>query len=953
MSCKITVLIVALFIAAVVPLLATGANLYTLQGTNSPSTSRTLTFLSSGYTGVDLFLKDVRFAVSSLYNNSGVVNADPWMRYIPLFNIYAVFEASVDYGASRAHLTNTQCRVTGICDTRVVDNNLGCSFGDPNPYVLECDLQTVMALLNHSPARDVVVVLVNETEPAGVASDGVVYITNTDAYMPYLLVHYLNRAIAGLQEEYDMGFEEAHGDVVFAPNCVHTAAKARELWAYWGLSSDYGSGCTFSNYYAPTATCLMRNLSVGTMCPVCKEQLVLSFYKGGINNTIVTNAETTPLSLVAGRCPTDSVTLYVSRDDGFALSAGPFGYQNDVHITWYNYNGDVLADNAHILHVTNTSNWSFPVTIRLSVVDMSPIVRPSYRTSLFGSTAFFTVHERLANTSCTSIAQLPCLSSSPVLAELAPSMCYTEDANVSETDEVAPPNTTESAARTATASSTARLSMKDVTSRLSSDTASVVVVSSVCSICAALFLISIYSVFFTAGLRQPREVLQLRWRDKFVFYALCALNIVCLAMSVVILTFTVAFIPTRFVFGWRIFACCLVLGTVSHVWLYLNVFALLYRWLYFCAMSSAMLFFFSIGFLAIGAYTLWASTNRYSLVLAESVVNTWTDTAIKSDSVSLCEIQEAMTCSGFNTGCFMTLSSQCPDSCTADYYVNSCREVFLQFLTTQYRRIAIVCIIGCFLFLALAVLDGLYYSFFNLAAISGRRRRMYRLDPNPPVTPITNEEAAKVKKWFYYMCNRHTKKGDRKRDTLDGRLAIHFLETVFAEKLSAEYKELLSQSGLISFDELMCTHFPYAAASVDPKTVSRRQRQETWEFLDNPKGTADDSLDHFKEAVGALSPGTIHTMIQQLIQQRSTTSSIDILDEFTETAKESSNHFLTRALTPTELEGLRGAWIALNPKMSEALSEDQIEVVFPLVPWPPPERKGRAGRVQTNPLHQQ
>ncbi|CAD2214964.1 IgA Peptidase M64, putative [Angomonas deanei] len=878
-----------------------GVSVETIQLRSLVVDTRTITFLSSGYKSKAQFLTDVKTSVAALYNNSGAVLSDPWPRYISLFNIYAVFEPSAEEGVSVPQ--NMRCNFMERCPTPIVkDNNLNCSLGSPNPHVLDCNLERVVKLASRAPVRDIVVVIVNEDAVSGVATSGIAYITNKENYMPFLLVHYLNRATANLHEEYDFGFSEPQITEYVFPNCVANAEEAIREWGFWGVTANtLGNTCSFNNYFAPTQNaCLMRNLTVGQMCPICREQLVLSFFNNGVQNGTVPGGSTSSLNVLSGRCPPESVIIYVNRTEGIYLSVGPFAYQNDIQTTWYTNDGSVISNSSTEINITNMESWTFPTVIRVSSVDHSPFVRPEKRTPSFGSTSLFIIQERTADTDCIEATSLPCmmetLGDHPVT-----SMCF---------------SIIDGASQPLSSGDVSDLTLEEA--KPAYEARNVIIAGCIAGGVCVLYLLLLIVLYFTVVSKRPREILLLSLREKVMFILLLAWTIADLMFAIVTVCIIIVYIPRQFIFGWQLFVAGLVLSIIIIFLQIFNVTGVLCRWWEFCGACSCFQLILAVGEFAVGVYTLWAHSNKDSSHLGNTIANIWES----ASDIAVCSMQERLRCSGFNVGCFMTDFSACPDDCSSNTNVNGCRVPVMLFMSEQYRIIAIIQICMGILLLVTSVFNSLYFLFVKKLSAKGKLRRSFRNMADPPLPPITKSEVDAVRNLYRYECKRfHV-------DGLEGKQLIKFVEAVFAEPVAVEFIDVLAASGQVSFDELMCTYFPFVKESQDPETLKRRRTSEvflSWEALLSQHHSGGDILDIIRESVGTLSPDRIHLIIQKYVYTNPLPPLSVVTKEFTEAADSSPDAYLREVLSPIELEALRGAWVALNPKLNGDLSGPQLE----------------------------
>uniref|UniRef100_A0A7S1QQT3 EF-hand domain-containing protein n=1 Tax=Neobodo designis TaxID=312471 RepID=A0A7S1QQT3_NEODS len=228
----------------------------------------------------------------------------PFNRYWLNWNIYAVFQASVDAGADRP--------MYGID----VDNNLDCVHPKDMERAVQCDPALSVALAAASPAdvtgdpdRCVIVNLVNTHLYGGSASGRALgkyqlgnFFNGFDLNdgdhrkrMLSLTNHELGHAFGDLMDEYSLGIPEPSGRV-FA-NCeAEGNVPSRMKWqpwidlknsmgaaafkaqyapdvsdSTWGILNSPEAVCGYTNYYKANTNCMMHRLRDFFMCPVCRE----------------------------------------------------------------------------------------------------------------------------------------------------------------------------------------------------------------------------------------------------------------------------------------------------------------------------------------------------------------------------------------------------------------------------------------------------------------------------------------------------------------------------------------------------------------------------------------------------------------------------------------------------------------------------------------------------------
>ena len=315
--------------------------LQTWQQPAPPGETKALVFVAAGFTlgqqpDFVARVRDCYYFLAGRATAAGLPSPAPWPRYMPLLNVYSIFEPSVAAGAGDP-----------------ARNNLGCRYGrtPATARLLQCDTRRVAELASIAPGppeRQLVVVLVNAGAQGAYGGQAFPYMTpryvtvTTVASMRALLLHELAHADAGVWDEYTVTPPRpALPTDPEAPNCQRSPVASR--WQYWqaqpppvGLSGPAAPGCTFTDYYRPSDRCIMRSLNDGALCPVCAEAVLQGIYRDVDN-------------LASPRCPRVNETLvvaYTSVDHYLAI--------NGAFLT----GGDAAGARSDAGPVT--AEWEFP-----------------------------------------------------------------------------------------------------------------------------------------------------------------------------------------------------------------------------------------------------------------------------------------------------------------------------------------------------------------------------------------------------------------------------------------------------------------------------------------------------------------------------------------------------------------------------------------------------------------
>jgi hypothetical protein len=274
--------------------------LHMVQEAGPPENRVDLVVLGDGYTAGEqqLFADDVDEALDHLFANT------PYAEYRPLFNIARIDTVSAQSGADHP------------ADDVYADTWFGCAFDCMGlERLICCDYAVIFSTAaTLYPAYDVVLLVVNDDEYGG--SGGPVAITSTNIWAFDVPPHEFGHTFAALGDEY----EDPYPGFVFSdiyPNVSPTADRDLLKWNHWvddgtplptpdSAATDdhhpvgaYEGACYQpAGLYRPAPDCLMRSLG-RTLCPICAERMVLSFW-GYVDPVDSFDPSQTELSGVAG-----------------------------------------------------------------------------------------------------------------------------------------------------------------------------------------------------------------------------------------------------------------------------------------------------------------------------------------------------------------------------------------------------------------------------------------------------------------------------------------------------------------------------------------------------------------------------------------------------------------------------------------------------------------------------
>jgi hypothetical protein len=398
--------------------------LFNLQSSGPVTTQVNVIFLAAGFTAAeeDKFnatVKNIRDNMDVELNPStGMANMHhsvPFDRYWKFYNVFALFQASAESGASRPKLGLTK------------QNNLGCFHPATIERAVTCKVDLTLAMADVSPANvkgrpdmSVIVVVVNTDMYGGSALFrlGQLHVghfyTGVDTNGKYdplkfgsLVNHEIGHAYGNLFDEYDIGISEPTKFNLLncqAPEGGGAPTGAALKWKYWAdnmavaaTAARYRGGiidgtdpntgarkwgvlqtplkiCGFSNYYKPNTYCMMQSVRDYYLCPVCREQSTKQVMS-------MTN-----FSLQWPRYPTPDAVLVVQKDAKAGYQTYATGVvlhmptsltvKNEFTVTWRDADGAVIPEDAtvaktcpqcRVLTAANFDKYPLNEIVRLTV----------------------------------------------------------------------------------------------------------------------------------------------------------------------------------------------------------------------------------------------------------------------------------------------------------------------------------------------------------------------------------------------------------------------------------------------------------------------------------------------------------------------------------------------------------------------------------------------------------
>ena len=871
-----------------------GINVTTVQQIN-PYRTRSITFVSAGYVAADqsLFNSHVAGAVSALRGLSAAVTAVPWPRYISLINMYSVFEPSAQSGASRPQGPNHECSTMTICGPTSVANNLGCAYGTPTPSLISCDRAAVQSLASFAPVSDIIVTLINDVDYGGTGGGGIATVIGSSTFLPFLIVHELNHAVAGLGDEYSYGFS----DTATLPNCAATNDASLVPWASWiqakKADTSPSPGCTFDNLFRPTAAgCLMHSSTQTAMCQVCRETLTSALYSGGIG-----------LALDEPRCPPAGFDIFVDPAGSATLTVNHrFTIYNPlVNISWRLPDGTVLFGIPSV-SISGSQLTAGANIVTVTILDLTSDLKSWTQVSGTNYTTTFTLRRLATTTNCST---LQCKSS----LDDAYTYCGTCTTGTAGggcgTDVLVKPVT-----YTSSSGQSIEQAQKNI-----------FIVATVVACTGFGILLILVILWCCCNARYTQPVLHLTSGDQTLLRLSVVSSIVVLCLVSIVLVFAVKYFPQTVMFGNEVFISLLVIGSFVFLVAVVNVVATVARWTIVMWICAFFILLISLGMFAVGVFSLYVRENYQTQSLRDSFAQRWKDQVTSNPSL-ICSIESALDCSGYYHGCFPVPSSYCPVNCDLpNQNPNSCENVFNQWINDKLFPVAIACLVCAFFFVVAAFISSLSSTRIRRARNSGQSRRTYRKDSRAPVPAITDPEITQFREEF-------AKTDKSGTGYLRGEELATFVKDIFEEDLAPEEKMALQTAGPMNADQVLKLYFPHMeSGAADPRQLTTEEAEEATDPV-HLQQLQYAKMELFMIASGSLSPEALYHLYRDYRKVSFTATGREFIDVMRQAAKDhdrTEEADMCRGLSPQELEGLRCAWVSIHPQVVGTLSDNEID----------------------------
>jgi hypothetical protein len=198
-------------------------------------------------------------------------DTEPYKTFKTFFNVHTVFRASKESGAD-----HPDAKPPIVKDT-VYDASYNTG-GTPRCLYIKNQSQALADASLAPAVEGRVMVIVNDSRYGGCA--GTFAVTYNGSSMTTVQVHEFGHSFGGLADEYDYPNTTYTGSEPGQKN-VTKDPTGQVKWAKWigfnGVSAFEGAKYYRYGLYRPKSNCIMRTLN-SNMCPVCKEQTVVTAY---------------------------------------------------------------------------------------------------------------------------------------------------------------------------------------------------------------------------------------------------------------------------------------------------------------------------------------------------------------------------------------------------------------------------------------------------------------------------------------------------------------------------------------------------------------------------------------------------------------------------------------------------------------------------------------------------
>jgi hypothetical protein len=780
-----------------------------IQEVGDPSETFNIVLISSGYQGnsdkgyfddydtVEL-LNFLRNATTSV-----ATRPTPFDVYFSTFNIYRVWFSSDERGASKPS--------TGVA----VQNNLDCAFGMTVTTNLACNNNKVLLAASYAPTdpqRTLVVVLVRDELPGGSGGGGIaVYSTEKDTPLSSskrlgIALHQIGHAWAGVSDEFSYGYDETMR--VTMKNC-HWQSYNTPWQAFTDnrVVPESKLGCSFNNYYGPTGgNCIMARTTYPSFCAVCSFYTLDALYNNGMKLITPTFPHLDETMYVSANT---AVNLYINRYIPFMIN-GVDGTNRFVTTWTVNGAGVAFDTDRYQFNFSALGSYVVNVTIRDRTTIILDQNRQSYET-------------RGGNGPTATLQQYTFRVR--VVANSAASGCSTKVATGYGTSYCAICDAGKSCTYSYLNTATPLLSATEYHADLQGLEVWMVAIGIVFVVVGVLIFVIAWRVMNAHQESNPVEILPLTDNIMIVRGVLIAVQILVLLIA----TFTIIYCVYQYgqltVFGQSILLGVIACAVVVWLGSYLGVVAAYYK-------SRSLLFVnFILLLLLFGCVLLFSILLVYTLTnvnnsgVIDQLSSEW-QSAVESRPDDVCQLENYMQCSGFNSSCSAFArtaplgSTFCPRNCASNVNTNPCLSSIQQFVKDHFGSASA----GGWVLTAL-LLAALILSVLLGCAIKNRRNNVHRERRVRHATGqniLLPEEIAMLRKEFNKIDKDGS--GDISREEFS-----LFYNAVMGTDLSPreleEYFDKLDAdgNGNLSFEEFLKVYVPHREprrkSMVKPKNV--------------------------------------------------------------------------------------------------------------------------------------
>mmetsp|Transcript_79925 Transcript_79925/g.141116 ORF Transcript_79925/g.141116 Transcript_79925/m.141116 type:complete len:1152 (-) Transcript_79925:2138-5593(-) len=736
-----------------------------IQKVGSPDTHKNLVFMSGGYTVSQRskFMSDVTKCFDFLRGEGGgTLMSSPWDRYMPIINVWAVFQPSVEAGASYPKQPDFGEGTGGGAPTTGLEvikaNNLNCKYGTSHLRYLSCDYKMVQALGSNAPpnpGKTTLIVLVNDVVYGGTGGNRVA-VVYTGTKMLQLLMHELAHADADLSDEYNYGFAETKA--LSLKNCAYSSVNPP--WEQWiGKNAPTGleigtpvKGCGYTNYYRPTEDhCLMGTETSSELCAACTSWQIRAIYQEQYD-------------LASPRCPRENEFIVITTTSSANLVANRQFFKRPVPKfavngpTWPKYPDGTpyRYDKGEIdvmWHTDTGKAPSFEYNYTVTGMELGPGDHKVYLTindrSFFINSPHEGILERMTMETVFDVRVVDPTSNPDW--EFCNNQYLDSIRDLKQAPEVAPnlnhcPSWVSHDARQFYYCSSCKAGhicndtylAKPFEARTDVNGIINKVEDVIFGVGVALVLVGVVAFIALAWfLRKrsnlrPKEVIPYPRAIINVRYTMIASSVIGMLASVSIILLGTWVYENRTAYGKALIVCAIIFACFMFLVQYLGFLAAYWQHKALLLINGLMLTVVVLVNLGLSVSFYYVGTNIESASTRDSLQEHWIRVA-EVYPEDLCAFQSEYSCSGFLSGCHNKMHSECPKNCEATNNNNPvpCYHIFRWIQYNHYMPVGI-CSVGLAVIMCFATL-------LNWVMFIFIRKRNYKRDMRLRA-PVIGEE---------------------------------------------------------------------------------------------------------------------------------------------------------------------------------------------------------------------